>query len=98
MEVMKRAAIKMEEEEKESDGWEGNEQTRAGDCFNYTAETKTEHGWGGKVLRKRIRANKVLSGSLLTTVEEDSIPRQPAAHTVNPQLTGVCLNQHLCDT
>lgn len=72
MEVMKHAAIKMEEEENESDGWERNdaEQTRAGDSCNYTAETKTKHGSGGKVLRKRIRANKVLSGSLLTTVKE----------------------------
>lgn len=46
MEVMKHAAIKREEEENQSDRWEGNEAegTRAEDSCNYTAETKTKHG------------------------------------------------------
>lgn len=45
MEATKRAAIKREEEERESDGWEGNEaeQTRAEESCNYAAEMKTKH-------------------------------------------------------
>lgn len=45
MEVMKRAAIKREEEENKSDGWEGNkaEGSRAEGSCNYTAEAKTKH-------------------------------------------------------
>lgn len=53
-EVMKHTAIKRDEEENESDGWEGNEAegTRAEDSCNYTAETKRTAGgkncWGSK--------------------------------------------------
>lgn len=70
MEVMKHAAIKREEEENESDGWEGNEAkgTRGEDSCNYTAETNIKYE--EKVLRKQIRANKVLSDSLLMTAKE----------------------------
>lgn len=54
MEATKRAAIKREEEESESDGWEGNEaeQTRAEESCNYAAEMKTKHA------RKKCRGSK----------------------------------------
>lgn len=71
MDVTKHAAIKREEEEIESEGWEGNEAegTGAEGSCDYTAETKTKHG-RKKVLRVQIRANKVLSDFSLTTETE----------------------------